>query len=179
MSAGGEECDSRSTRAEPSPTSCWKTIGAASTCSRPPRRPTIRWRAFSRRSSAAAEALSTSTGELLAQGELFIHGTTHATNAIVTGNTARTAFLTTKGHPDILVLREGGRMEPFNFLVPFPKPYIPRALTFEVPERIGADGSVYEPLDEAGVLVIIEELKEKEVEAVAVSLLWVHGEPRA
>ena len=121
---------------------------------------------------AAAEALSTSTRELLAQGELFIHGTTHATNAIVTGNTARTAFLTTKGHPDILVLREGGRMEPFNFLVPFPKPYIPRALTFEVPERIGADGSVYEPLDEAGVLAIIEELKEKEVEAVAVSLLW-------
>ena len=121
---------------------------------------------------SAAEALSTTTEELLAQGELFIHGTTHATNAIVTGNTAKTAFLTTKGHPDILVLREGGRMEPFNFLVPFPKPYIPRALTYEVPERIGADGSVYEPLDEAGVIGIIEELREKEVEAVAVSLLW-------
>ncbi len=121
---------------------------------------------------AAAEALSKTTRTLLAQGELFIHGTTRATNAIVTGNTARTAFLTTRGHPDVLVLREGGRMEPFNFLVPFPKPYVPRALTFEVPERVGADGSVYVPLDEAGVLAVIEELREKKVEAVAVSLLW-------
>ena len=57
---------------------------------------------------AAAEALSTSIGELLAQGELFIHGTTHATNAIVTGNTARTAFLTTKGHPDISCCARAG-----------------------------------------------------------------------
>lgn len=121
---------------------------------------------------AAAAALSRTTADLLASGELFIHGTTRATNAIVTGETARTAFLTTKGHPDILVLREGGRMEPFNFLVPFPKPYVPRALTFEVPERVGADGSAYEPIDEAGVLEVIAELKRKNVEAVAVSLLW-------
>ena len=75
---------------------------------------------------AAADALATTSADLLARGELFIHGTTRATNAIVTGETARTAFLTTKGHPDILVLREGGRLEPFNFLVPFPKPYVPR-----------------------------------------------------
>ena len=121
---------------------------------------------------AAAAALSMTRADLLARGELFIHGTTRATNAIVTGETARTAFLTTKGHPDVLVLREGGRMEPFNFLVPFPKPYVPRALTFEVPGRVGADGSVYEPLDEAGVLAVIEELRAKEAEAVAVSLLW-------
>ena len=53
------------------------------------------------------QGLSLSPEELLSRGDLFIHGTTHATNAIVTGNTARTAFLTTKGHPDILVLREG------------------------------------------------------------------------
>ncbi|MEE9257771.1 MAG: hydantoinase/oxoprolinase family protein [bacterium] len=122
--------------------------------------------------AAAAGGLSLSTEDLLSRGDLFIHGTTHATNAIVTGNTARTAFLTTRGHPDILVLREGGRIEPFNFLVPFPKPYIPRALTFEVPERIGSDGTVYETLDEEAVVGTIGELRKKRVDSVAVCLLW-------
>ena len=60
--------------------------------------------------------------EFLARGETFIHGTTRAINAILTGHTARTAFLTTEGHPDILVIREGGRIEPFNFTVPYPDP---------------------------------------------------------
>jgi N-methylhydantoinase A len=120
----------------------------------------------------AAEGLSTDLAGLLGQGELFIHGTTHAINAIVTGNTAKTAFLTSEGHRDILVFREGGRMEPFNFTVPFPQPYVPRALTFEVPGRMLADGSEMTPFDEAAVLEIIEQLKAAKVEAVAVCLLW-------
>lgn len=120
----------------------------------------------------AAESMSITSEDLLSRGELFIHGTTHAVNAVITGNTARTALLATKGHGDMLVLREGGRLEPFNFNVPFPKPYIPRALTFEIPERISSDGNVLEPLDKAAVVEIIQRLKELEVEAVAVCLLW-------
>ena len=120
----------------------------------------------------AAEGLNKDLASLLGEGELFIHGTTHAINAIVTGNTAKTAFLSSEGHRDILVFREGGRMEPFNFTVPFPQPYVPRALTFEVPGRILADGSEMTPFDEAVVLQIIEELKKNKVEAVAVCLLW-------
>ena len=81
----------------------------------------------------------------------FVHGTTRAINAILTGTTARTAFLTTEGHRDILLLREGGRLDPYDNRQSFPRPYVPRALTFEVPERIGADGRVVRPLDEAAV----------------------------
>ena len=110
--------------------------------------------------------------DLLAKGDMLIHGTTYAINAIITGNTARTAFLTTQGHPDVLVLREGGRIEPFNFTVPYPQPYVPRSLTYEVSERIKYDGSVHEALDEKAVVEIIAKLKEAEVEAVAVCLLW-------
>jgi N-methylhydantoinase A len=120
----------------------------------------------------AADSMSIPMEELLGQGDLFIHGTTHATNAIITGNTAKTAFLTTKGHPDILLFREGGRLEPFNFSVSFPRPYIPRALTFEIPERIGCDGTVIESLDEGTVVEVIRRLRELKVEAVAVCLLW-------
>ncbi|MFP6889614.1 MAG: hydantoinase/oxoprolinase family protein [Nitrospinota bacterium] len=121
---------------------------------------------------AAAEGLSLTARELLSRGELFIHGTTYAINAIITGNTARTAFLTTQGHPDVLVLREGGRIEPFNFLAPFPKPYIPRSLTFEVPGRITSEGAVARPFDEAAAIGIIARLRTLEVESVGVCLLW-------
>ena len=120
----------------------------------------------------AAEDLGESREALLGRGEMLIHGTTHAINAIVTGNTARAAFLTTKGHPDVLVFREGGRIEPFNFTVPYPEPYVPRSLTFEVPERVSYDGTVTEPLDEAGVVEIIETLKSQDIQAVGVCLLW-------
>ncbi len=110
--------------------------------------------------------------DFLAHGTMLIHGTTHAINAIVTGNTAKTAFLTTAGHPDILVLREAGRIEPFNFHVPYPEPYIPRSLTFEIPERVGSNGKIVEKFDEAAVLRVIAKLKRAKIEAVAVCLLW-------
>ena len=108
---------------------------------------------------------------------MLIHGTTHAINAIITGNTAKTAFLTTWGHPDILVLREAGRIEPFNFHIPYPAPYVPRALTFEIPERIGSAGEVMLPLDEAAAIDIIKKLKKLKVESVAVCFLWSIAEP--
>lgn len=121
---------------------------------------------------AAADMLGLDLPMLLGRGEMFVHGTTRAINAIVTGHTARTAFLTTEGHPDILVLREGGRSEPFNFTVPYPEPYIPKALTFEILERIMADGSIRTELDETAVLAVIDRLRALEVEAVGVCLLW-------
>ena len=116
----------------------------------------------------AAADLGLPRQELLRRTETFIHGTTRAINAILTGITARTAFLTTAGHPDILVLREGGRLDPFDFTVPFPEPYVPRALTFEVPERIDAAGRVVRPLDEKSARRVIASLAERQVEAVGV-----------
>jgi N-methylhydantoinase A len=110
--------------------------------------------------------------DLLAASDTFIYGTTHAINAIITGNTARTAFLTTEGHPDVLVLREGGRAEPFNYTVPFPDPYIPRSLTWEVSGRMRPDGSELVPFDEAACRRVIVALRTAEVKAVAVCLLW-------
>jgi N-methylhydantoinase A len=122
--------------------------------------------------AAAAEAAGEALTEYLARGEILVHGTTHAINAIVTGSTARTAFLTTKGHPDTLVWREGGRAEAFDFKTPYPEPYIPKALTFEIAERVMVDGSVKAPLDEAATVVILKRLAELRVEAVAVCFLW-------
>src|SRR6266545_4268585 len=85
--------------------------------------------------------------ELLERTDVFIYGTTRATNAIVEGRTARTAFFTTEGFPDILLLREGGKLEPFRQL-PYPPPYVPRYLTFEIGGRIDSEGDVFIDLDE-------------------------------
>ena len=120
----------------------------------------------------AAAELKTDSRTLLGRGSAFIHGTTHAINAIVTKRTAKTALLVTKGHPDILVLREGGRLEPFNHQVPYPEPYISRSLTFEIPERILASGEVRHPLDDEAVVAIADQLRALKIEAVAVCLLW-------
>jgi N-methylhydantoinase A len=120
----------------------------------------------------AAQASRASLAVYLARGDILIHGTTHAINAIITGRTARTAFLTTAGHPDTLVFREGGRQDAFNFTVPYPAPFVSKALTFEIPERILSDGSVHAPLDETAVIEVIHQIALLRVEAVAVCLLW-------
>ncbi len=122
--------------------------------------------------AVAATGYGMPLNAFLACGTMLMHGTTHAINAIITGRTARTAFLTTEGHPDILALREGGRAETFNFTHAYPQPFIPKSLTYEVPERVTADGSVLKTLDENAVLDIIAKLRTQRVEAVAVCLLW-------
>src|SRR5215468_520328 len=125
----------------------------------------------------AAADLKRPRRKLLAGVATFVHGTTRAINAILTGATARTAFLTTEGHRDILLLREGGRLDPYDNTQPFPRPYVPRALTFEVPERIGADGRVVTPLDDVSVARIAEQLAAQRIEAVGVCLLWSIANP--
>ncbi len=122
--------------------------------------------------TVAAEARGLTLAGLLAKADSFIHGTTHAINAIITGRAAKTALLVTQGHRDMLLFREGGRTEPFNHTIPYPQPYIPRGLTFEVPERVLADGRVTLALDEDAVVAVLGDLRAAGVEAVAVALLW-------
>jgi len=87
---------------------------------------------------AAAETLRLATADVLGHTDILIYGTTRATNAIVTGNVAKTALLGTAGFPDVLLLREGGKFDPHDFSRPYPPPYLPRRHTFEIPERIDA-----------------------------------------
>jgi N-methylhydantoinase A len=120
----------------------------------------------------AARSCDSSLEKFLTGVDMLVHATTLATNLILTNSAARTAFLTTAGHPDILLFREGGRREPFNNKVPFPMPYVPRSLTFEVPERVDSVGNVVLALDEDVVRDIIARLRERKVDAVGVCFLW-------
>lgn len=127
--------------------------------------------------ASASQSLGMEVADVLARTALFTYGTTRATNAIVTGNVARTAFLTTAGFPDVLVLREGGKFNPHDFSQPFPQPYVPRRHTFEIDERIDAGGAVIEALDESKAVDVLRTLAARKFEACAVSLLWSTANP--
>ena len=127
----------------------------------------------------AAQQLGLELGELLAQSDRLVFGTTHAVNALVQRRTAKTALLVTEGFADILLFREGGRPDDllFEYNVEYPDPYIPRGRTFEVVERVNAEGVVERALDEDAVVGTLRELRERGIEAVAVALLWSVLEP--
>ena len=120
----------------------------------------------------AARHFRQETLDFLASADSFLHATTRSLNAVLTGNVARTAFMTTKGHPDVLVIREGGRADPFNYSIPYPKPYVSRSLTFEVPERIDSSGRIVQPMNEEVVLGLFRQMREADVQAIGVCLLW-------
>lgn len=125
----------------------------------------------------AAGELGISLERLLSESELLIYGTTRSTNAIVQGKVAKTAFLTTKGFPDILVTREGGKFGPHDFSYDFPKPYVPRRFTFEIEERISSEGEVVVPFNEAQARMVARQLVEGGFEAAAICFLWSIADP--
>lgn len=122
--------------------------------------------------ATAAEADRLGFADFLAQVASFTHATTRGLNAVLTGAAARTALLVTAGHPDILVLREGGRRDPYDFTVSYPEPYVPRSLTFEVPERTLSTGEHLVPIDVGAVETLCDRIRELDVESIAVCLLW-------
>jgi N-methylhydantoinase A/oxoprolinase/acetone carboxylase beta subunit len=68
----------------------------------------------------AAQEIGLSREALLGQSDMLIYGTTRATNAVVTQSTAKTAFLTTRGFRDVLVLKEGGKYDPHDYSYDYP-----------------------------------------------------------
>ena len=120
----------------------------------------------------AAEEIGLGGADLLKQSEMLIYGTTRATNAVVTKSTAKTAFLTTRGFHDILVLKEGGKYDPHDYSYDYPAPYIPRRYTFEIDERIDSQGNVVRALDRTQARDVMRTLRERKFEAVSVCLMW-------
>ena len=78
----------------------------------------------------------------------LIHGTTLVTNALIERKGAPTALLATSGFRDAVEIGREHRYELYDLNLDLPKPLVPRHLRFDVPERIAADGSVLQPLDE-------------------------------
>ncbi len=106
------------------------------------------------------------------------HGTTVVTNAMLEGRGARTALVTTRGFRDVLEIGRQQRDHLYRLDLPGRvPPLVPRALRFEVTERMDHHGTALVPLDEADVRRVSRALKRERVEAVAVSLLHAYANP--
>ena len=101
----------------------------------------------------------------------LLHGTTLVTNALIERKGAPTALLTTIGFRDAVEIGREHRYELYDLNLELPKPLVPRHLRFDVPERIAADGSVLQSLDESFVRRLVTELRDKGIKAIAVSYL--------
>lgn len=105
----------------------------------------------------------------------FCHGTTVGTNALLEGKGARTGLLVTKGFRGIYEVGEQSRPHgPAIFDVMYQKPPLlaPPSRTGEVAERVGFDGSVLAPLDEAALAETLAALAAEEIQSLAVCLLF-------
>ena len=103
--------------------------------------------------------------------ETIVHGTTVATNALLTLKGAKTALITTQGVRDALEMRRGIREEQYNNHYRNVIPLVPRYLRLTVDERIDAQGNVVTPFNETELIPIIDFLKKEKVEAVAICFM--------
>jgi len=119
-----------------------------------------------------------SAGLALADVADLVHGSTVATNAILERKGAAIAVVVTHGFRDILLLQRHNRTRIYDLFYRKPTPVAGRADTFEVTERVGPDGTVVEPLDEAAALAVVERVAANpRYEAVAVCLLNAYANP--
>ncbi|AUH34196.1 hydantoinase/oxoprolinase family protein [Paracoccus tegillarcae] len=102
---------------------------------------------------------------------MFSHGTTVATNALITRNLARTAMICTEGFRDVVEIRRANKEDLWDTYKDVAKPYIPRRDRLVVKECVDADGTVLEPLDEEGALSVAHILKKRNVASVAICFM--------
>ncbi|MGY4802241.1 hydantoinase/oxoprolinase family protein [Teichococcus aerofrigidensis] len=109
--------------------------------------------------------------------EIFIHGTTLATNAVIERKGARTALLTTEGFRDVLALGNESRYDQYDLNIQLPRPLVPRRWRVAVPERLDNEGRVLLALDEAALRERIAFLKSEGVESLAIGFLHAFVNP--
>ncbi len=102
-----------------------------------------------------------------------MHGTTVATNTVLTGSGARVGLVTTRGYRQVLQIARSFVPGGLGAWVIYNKsePMAPLELTIEADERIGADGSVVRALDEDALRISLATLADAGIEALTVSLI--------
>jgi N-methylhydantoinase A len=137
--------------------------------------------------SEAAHAVGVDTSELLGQTTLFKHGSTVATNALITHNGCKVGLITTKGFEDTTeIMRAIGRVDGLSAdeikhvtWITKPEPFVTRERIIGVRERMDYQGNEIVPLNWDDVMDAIRRLMEQEkVDAIAVSLMHAWANPK-
>ena len=108
---------------------------------------------------------------------LFSHGTTIATNALLTRRFPSSAMVCTKGYRDVIEIRRANKEELWDTYKDVAPPYIRRRDRLVVNERIDHAGRVVTPFDEAEAREVARILKKRGVEAVAVCFMNSYMNP--
>ena len=113
------------------------------------------------------------------QIELFAHGTTVATNAVLERKGATVGLITTSGFRDVLEIGRQMRQQMYSVRLEPETPVFlaPGRRRFGVIERVGPDGEIITPLDESSVLEALTSLQTQKVSSVAVVLLFSFMNP--
>jgi N-methylhydantoinase A len=128
----------------------------------------------------AAGVVGVDTADLLNRTMLFKHGSTVATNALITHSGCKVGLITTKGFEDTTeIMRAIGRVDGLSddeikhvTWITKPDPFVPRERVIGVRERMDYQGNEIVPLNRADVMAAIRRLiEEDKVDAIAVSLM--------
>ena len=108
-----------------------------------------------------------------------MHGTTVATNTVLTGSGAKVGLVTTKGYRQVLQIARSYVPGGLGGWVIYNKshPLAPLACTIEADERMGADGKVVRPLNEKSLERELRKLKKENIEALTISLINSYANP--
>jgi len=109
---------------------------------------------------------------------MFSHGTTVATNALITRKLPRTAMICTEGFRDVVEIRRANKEDLWDTYKDVAKPYVPRRDRLVVRERISAEGEILEPLNETDALRVANILKKREVASVAICFMNSYANPK-
>ena len=101
-----------------------------------------------------------------------VHGSTVATNTLLTRTGAPTALITTRGFRDTLEIGRQARPDLYALHPTRPDPLVGEELRFEVAERISAEGEIIEPLDEAQLADVLDRIAASGVQSAAICFLF-------
>jgi N-methylhydantoinase A len=108
---------------------------------------------------------------------LFSHGTTVATNALITRRLPRAAMVATRGFRDIIEIRRGTKQDLWDAYKDVAPPYIRRRDRYEVTERVDYAGKVLTALDEADARRVAGIIRGKGIETIAVCFINAYANP--
>jgi N-methylhydantoinase A len=103
--------------------------------------------------------------------DVFVHGTTLATNALIERRGALTGFLTTSGMRDSIEMAHENRFEQYDLAMRRPDPLVPRNLRIGIRERLDSNGNVLVELNRQDILDAVETFKSSGVESIAIGYL--------
>ncbi|MFP4275163.1 MAG: hydantoinase/oxoprolinase N-terminal domain-containing protein, partial [Paracoccaceae bacterium] len=113
----------------------------------------------------------------LSDVSMFSHGTTVATNALITRNLPRTAMVCTEGFRDVVEIRRANKEDLWDTYKDVAKPYIRRRDRLTVPERVDATGKMLQELNEDEARRVAKILRKRGVASVAVGFMNSYVNP--